>query len=54
VIMLASKLKPEGMNTLVWDGRNASGQPVTSGVYFYQLQHEDGSCNIMKMMKLYL
>jgi|GEM_PF-1188877 len=53
VIMLASKLRPEGINTLVWDGRNASGQPVTSGVYFYRLQHEDGSSNIMKMIRLY-
>lgn len=26
---------PEGSHRLVWDGRNASGIPVASGVYFY-------------------
>ena len=24
-----------------WDGRTESGQPVTSGVYFYKLMHGD-------------
>ena len=26
-----------------WDGRNASGEPVASGVYFYQLRANDFS-----------
>jgi len=26
-----------GYNRLVWDGRNESGNPITSGVYFYRI-----------------
>jgi len=26
-----------GYNRLVWDGKNESGNPVTSGVYFYRI-----------------
>ena len=34
-----------------WDGRNSLGEPVGSGVYFYQLQAEDFSA-IRKMVIL--
>ena len=34
------------IHTLYWDGRDDSGKPVTSGVYFYQLE-----CNGFKDMK---
>jgi len=27
-----------GIHSLVWDGRNDSGQPVASGIYFYRLK----------------
>ncbi len=30
-----------GSYTVVWDGTNDAGQPVASGVYFYQMQAED-------------
>ena len=41
-------LKPAGNyqtteRAVYWDGRNASGESVFSGVYFYRLQAEDYS-----------
>ena len=30
-----------GYHSLVWDGRNSSGQPVSSGVYFYRISTGD-------------
>jgi len=38
-----------GSNEVTWDGRNESGQPVSSGVYFYELQGET-SRRFRKMM----
>jgi hypothetical protein len=52
VIALVNETKPEGMHMLEWDGRNASGQKLTSGIYFYQLHLEEGSSQIMKMIVL--
>jgi hypothetical protein len=34
---LANEQFAAGAHTKVWDGRNDSGQPVSSGVYFYKL-----------------
>ena len=34
---LFSGTMPSGENTLTWDGTNASGQKVASGIYFYKL-----------------
>jgi hypothetical protein len=34
---LANDDRAAGSYTLVWDGRNDAGQPVSSGVYFYKL-----------------
>ncbi len=31
---------PAGPHTLVWDGRNRSGQAVSSGTYFYRLESD--------------
>ncbi|GAG19425.1 unnamed protein product, partial [marine sediment metagenome] len=32
----------EGINHVTWDGRDAKGNPVGSGVYFYRLRTEGG------------
>jgi hypothetical protein len=38
VRVLESGSKPEGTFEATWDGRDASGRPVASGVYFYRLK----------------
>lgn len=30
--------RPAGMYTLMWDGTDAAGQPLASGIYLYQLR----------------
>lgn len=40
-----------GRQSVVWDGRDASGQPVTSGVYFYRLNQPDSPRRKMVLMK---
>lgn len=37
VTTLADGNYPAGVHTLLWDGRNNSGEKVTSGIYFYRL-----------------
>jgi hypothetical protein len=36
VITLVNEQKPEGSYTVVWDGKNSSGNIVASGIYFYR------------------
>ena len=40
---LASKHLPSGYKSVLWDGRNDSGEDVASGIYFYQLRVRDYS-----------
>jgi subtilisin family serine protease len=40
---LASGAQTAGEHNLHWDGRDAQGQALSSGVYFYRLQTESGS-----------
>lgn len=42
---------PAGEHQLTWDGRDAQGQPVATGVYLYRLQVGDQT-RIRKMVKL--
>ncbi len=37
VATLEDRQLPAGNHAIVWDGRNAAGQPVSSGTYFYRL-----------------
>jgi len=40
---LASEHLPSGYKSVLWDGKNASGEDVASGIYFYQLKVRDYS-----------
>lgn len=41
VVTLADEVRNAGAHTMTWDGRSASGAPVASGVYLYQLKAGD-------------
>lgn len=41
-----------GAHQIIWDGRNESGQVVTSGIYFYQLALGNYFASVCKMMLL--
>ena len=34
---LVEEERPAGTHAVTWDGRNATGTPVSSGVYFYRM-----------------
>jgi flagellar hook assembly protein FlgD len=38
VRVLDAGYKPAGVQEVVWDGTNQSGERVATGVYFYRLQ----------------
>jgi len=38
---LQSGISTQGNHTLIWNGRDDNGKPVSSGVYFYQLKAQD-------------
>ncbi len=38
---LLDESRPAGLNTVVWDGTDQWGRPVSSGIYFYQLSAEN-------------
>lgn len=38
---LVDAQQPVGSHAVVWDGRDAGGQPVASGIYFYRLRVGD-------------
>ncbi len=40
---LVNAVTPAGSQTVTWDGTNAQGQPVPSGVYLYELRSEEFS-----------
>jgi len=41
VISLVNTQKPAGNHTVAWDGRDANGHLVGSGVYFYRIEAGD-------------
>jgi len=46
---LVNKTETAGNHSIVWDGKDDSGQPVSSGIYFYKLKCK-GSFEIGKKM----
>jgi hypothetical protein len=52
IITLASEENAMGANTAEWDGKNAEGQTVGSGIYFYQLKTSNGFVGTRKMIFL--
>jgi flagellar hook assembly protein FlgD len=38
VVWLVDEQKVAGKYEVVWDGHNAGGEPVSSGIYIYRLQ----------------
>lgn len=50
IITLINEVKPAGKHTVQWDGKNAHGKPVSSGIYFYQLKTESGFIQNKKMI----
>jgi flagellar hook assembly protein FlgD len=36
--ILVNESKPAGEHTVIWEGRDDKGKPVSSGVYFYKLK----------------
>ena len=38
VVNLVNETLSAGYKTIVWDGKNADGRTLTTGVYFYQLK----------------
>jgi flagellar hook assembly protein FlgD len=38
VATLADEVVDAGRHTVMWDGRDATGQPVASGLYLYRME----------------
>jgi plastocyanin len=50
VTTLISKQLSSGYKSVVWDGRNAEGNQVASGIYFYRMTADD--CSLTRKMVL--
>ena len=50
VCTLVNEVFPAGRHSVLWDGRDDHGEPVSSGLYFYKL--ETGNFNAIKKMIL--
>ena len=40
-LLVDHEVLPAGFHTAVWDGRDATGRRVASGIYFYRLETDD-------------
>ncbi|MBI4552269.1 MAG: T9SS type A sorting domain-containing protein [Candidatus Latescibacteria bacterium] len=49
VRMLVDQVQPAGYYTVQWDGRNANGHEVASGVYLYRLTTSTGFSQTRRM-----
>ena len=47
---LISEHKPIGKYTIIWNGKNDAGQPMSAGMYFYQMQTQ----NLVETQKIIL
>jgi len=50
VKLIYKGMKEPGRHFIRWDGNDAAGNPVTSGIYFYQLQVDNGRIFSGKMV----
>ncbi len=50
VLILKEDIYEPGIYTVVWDGKDSNKNPVSSGVYFYQLKDEKQNTITKKMM----
>jgi flagellar hook assembly protein FlgD len=39
IVTLVHEQKPAGTYNVFWDGRDTQGKTVSSGVYFYSVEH---------------
>jgi len=51
VITLINRDYPAGNHAITWDGKNADGRPVSSGIYFYRIKSKD-FIQVRKMLLL--
>ena len=52
VVRLVNAMQQAGRYTITWDGRNAQGQAVSSGVYLYRLASSTGFVESRRMVLL--
>ncbi|MBN2709437.1 MAG: T9SS type A sorting domain-containing protein [Calditrichaceae bacterium] len=52
VVTLVNKQMPAGIHTAQWNGKNVQGQPVVSGIYYYQIQTSNGHISTKRMLML--
>jgi hypothetical protein len=54
VVTLVNEDVRAGKHAVTWNGRNAKGAAVSSGVYFYRLRAEGGTSRLQQTRKMVL
>jgi flagellar hook assembly protein FlgD len=49
LVTLVNQIQPTGRYQILWDGNNAKGAPVVSGIYFYRIS-SNGLTQTKKMV----